>query len=68
MKELDLLSIYDEHCPCQVSDMDEEFYAHAYRAYCFGVYDALRSIAAKLKDEETVRLLEQHHRAVLGEE
>lgn len=39
----------------------------AYRAHCFGVYDALRSVAVRLEDEEAVHLLEQLHAAILGE-
>lgn len=67
MEKLNLASIYAQHCPLHVKDIEDKTMVKVYRAHCFGVYDALRSVAAKSGDRDTVMLLEQLHAAILGE-
>lgn len=65
--DINLASIYAQHCPLHIKDIEDKTMVKVYRAHCFGVYDALRSVAARLEDEEAVHLLEQLHGAILGE-
>ena len=64
---IDLCKIYAEHCPMYVRDIEDPDWAKAYRAHTFGVYDALRSVAAKLGDEKQYELLEELQIAIVGE-
>ena len=64
---IDLLSIYRDHCPVGVDSEQVKHCRSLYRAHCFGVYDALRSVAANLHDEQMVKDLEQIHADTIGE-
>lgn len=64
---LDVLEIYKEHCPFNVEDPAVQEYKTVYRAHCFGVYDALRSVAAQIGNEDIVKQLEQEHRNTVNE-
>ena len=66
-QKIDLCKIYAEHCNMYVRDIRDEACKKAYRAHTFGVYDALRSVAAAMGDEETVKLLEELQKAIVGE-
>ena len=64
---MDLLSIYRDHCPVSVDSEQVKQYRDVYRAHCFGVYDALRSVAANLHDAQMIKDLEQMHMDTVGE-
>lgn len=64
---IDLLSIYRDHCPFGVDAEEVKEYRAVYRAYCFGVYDALRSVAANLHDKQMIKDLEQMHADTVNE-
>lgn len=66
-QKIDLCKIYTEHCNMYVRDIPDKEWQKAYRAHTFGVYDALRSVAAAMEDEETVKLLEELQKAIVGE-
>lgn len=66
-QKIDLCKIYAEHCNMYVRDIQDEACKKAYRAHTFGVYDALRSVAAAMGDEETYELLEELQKAIVGE-
>lgn len=67
IEKIDLCKIYAEHCSMYVRDIPDKEWQKAYRAHTFGVYDALRSVAAKLGDEEQYKLLEELQTAIVGE-
>lgn len=58
---IDLLSIYRDHCPVGIDSEQVKQYKDLYRAHCFGVYDALRSVAANLHNDQMIKDLEQMH-------
>lgn len=64
---LDLLEVYRRHCPFNVEDPAVQEYKTVYRAHCFGVYDALRSVAAEIGNENVVKQLEQEHSNIVNE-
>lgn len=66
-QKIDLCKIYAEHCNMYVRDVQDKECQKAYRAHTFGVYDALRSVASAMGDEETVKLLEELQKAIVGE-
>ena len=66
-QKIDLCKIYAEHCNMYVRDIQDEACKKAYRAHTFGVYDALRSVAAAMGDEETYEMLEELQKAIVGE-
>ena len=66
-QKIDLCKIYAEHCNMYVRDIQNEACKKAYRAHTFGVYDALRSVAAAMGDEATYEMLEELQKAIVGE-
>lgn len=66
-QKIDLCKIYAEHCNMYVRDIQDEACKKAYRAHTFGVYDALRSVAAAMGDEATYEMLEELQKAIVGE-
>ena len=66
-QKIDLCKIYAEHCNMSVRDIQDEACKKAYRAHTFGVYDALRSVAAAMGDEATYEMLEELQKAIVGE-
>ena len=66
-QKIDLCKIYAEHCNMYVRDIQDEVCKKAYRAHTFGVYDALRSVAAAMGDEATYEMLEELQKAIVGE-
>lgn len=66
-QKIDLCKIYAEHCNMYVRDIQDEACKRAYRAHTFGVYDALRSVAAAMGDEATYEMLEELQKAIVGE-
>ena len=66
-QKIDLCKIYAEHCNMYVRDIQDEACKKAYRAHTFGVYDALRSVAAAMGDGATYEMLEELQKAIVGE-
>lgn len=66
-QKIDLCKIYAEHCNMYVRDVQDKECQKAYRAHTFGVYDALRSVAAAMGDEEEFEMLEELQKAIVGE-
>ena len=50
-----------------VRDVQDKDCQKAYRAHTFGVYDALRSVAAAMGDKATYEMLEELQKAIVGE-
>lgn len=65
---IDLLEIYRDHCPFDIEATEVKDIKTVYRAHCFGVYDALRSVASCIGDRQLVQDLEAMHRDTVGEE
>lgn len=66
-QKIDLCKIYAEHCNMYVRDIQDEACKKAYRAHTFGVYDALRSVAAVIGDKDAYAMLEELQKAIVGE-
>lgn len=64
---IDVLEIYREHCPFNVEAAEVKDIKAVYRAHCFGVYDALRSVASQIGDRQLVKDLEAMHRDTVEE-
>ena len=64
---LDLLEIYRDHCPFNVEAAEVKDIKTVYRAHCFGVYDALRSVASYTGDRQLMQDLEAMHRDTVEE-
>lgn len=64
---LDVLQIYRDYCPFDVEAVEVKDVKAVYRAHCFGVYDALRSVALYIGDRQLVQDLEAMHRDTVGD-